>query len=196
MKICFVTREQEDRTFFESHLAAHDLEFVSEMPAVGQATEILSVFVHDRIDQAALKKLPSLRLVATRSTGFDHIDLEACRRRDILIANVPTYGENTVAEHAFALILALSRRLQESVNAVSKPGQPVSTFRGFDLKGKILGVIGTGRIGLHAARMGLGFGMRVIAFDVCPRPYLADLLGFDYRPWQDVLRSAHRPEFC
>ena len=191
MKLCFVTREREDQTYFESHLGMHDLEFVREMPAAGEGTEVLSVFVHDRVDQAALQKMPALRLVATRSTGFDHIDLEACRRRDILVANVPTYGENTVAEHAFALILALSRRLKESVDAVAHPHRAVSTFRGFDLKGKTLGVIGTGRIGLHAARMGLGFGMRVVAFDVRPQPYLADLLGFAYRPWQDLLRAAH-----
>jgi D-lactate dehydrogenase len=191
MKLCFVTRECEDRAFFEAHLPTHDLEFVSEVSAAGEKTELLSVFVHDRVDQDALQKLPCLRLVATRSTGFDHIDLEACRHRDILVANVPTYGENTVAEHAFALILTLSRRLQESVDAVSNPGQPVSAFRGFDLKGKTLGIIGTGRIGLHAARIGLGFGMRVIAFDVYPRPYLADLLGFAYRPWEEVLKAAH-----
>ena len=87
--------------------------------------------------------------------------------------------------------LALSRRLQESILAAQRPNFAAAHIRGFDLKGKTLGVIGTGRIGLHAIRMARGFGMNVVAFDVAPQHHLADLLGFQYLSLTALLESSH-----
>ncbi len=103
---------------------------------------------------------------------------------------MPTYGENTVAEHAFALILSLSRRLRQSILAAKEPRFSAEAIRGFDLKGKTIGVIGTGHIGLHAIRVARGFGMQVLGCDTAPQSHLADLLGFEYTTLGDLLRRS------
>ena len=85
-----------------------------ETRRLAATADILSVFIYSRLTARVLKRLPRLRLIATRSTGFDHIDLASCRKRRITVCNVPSYGENTVAEHTFALILALSRNIHKA----------------------------------------------------------------------------------
>ncbi|MCX8053470.1 MAG: hydroxyacid dehydrogenase [Armatimonadetes bacterium] len=149
--------------------------------------EVVSVFVYSFVDKRVLDKLSAVRLIATRSTGYDHIDLKECKRRGITVSNVPRYGENTVAEHAFALILALSRKLKPAVFKINQLKFDLEGLRGFDLKDKTLGVIGAGAIGLHSIRIGRGFGMRVLAFDKYPQPILAEVLGFEYAPLERVL---------
>jgi len=149
--------------------------------------EVLSVFIKSKVDASVLKKMPALKLVTTRSTGFDHIDLNFCREHHIAVANVPAYGENTVAEHTFALILSLSRNLRKAYLRTLQNNFSLDGLMGFDLKGKTLGVVGTGRIGLHVIRMGLGFGMKVLASDVRQQPFLAEVMGFEYAPFESVL---------
>jgi len=182
--------EEEGRPFFEEALEAHDLYFRRKLEDVPEDVEILSVFISERIDEAFLAAHPALKLIATRSTGSDHIDLVACEKRAVTVANVGSYGENTVAEHTFALILALSRRLRDSEEAVRTGHFVRHHLRGFDLHGKTLGVIGTGRIGLHVIRIANGFGMKVAAYDSQPHPFYGDLLDFEYHPLHDVLRRA------
>lgn len=148
-------------------------------PAAPDA-ELLSVFVKSRVDKATLEQFPKLRLIATRSTGYDHIDLAECERRNILVANVPTYGENTVAEHAFALILALSRKIFQSYERTERMSFDRTGLQGFDLFGKTLGVVGIGHIGKHSIRIGRGFSMRVIGFDVHQDAAAEAELGFSY----------------
>lgn len=147
--------------------------------------EILSVFVWDKVDQSVLDALPRLKLVATRSTGFDHIDLASCQARGIAVANVPTYGENTVAEHTFALILALSRKVVESVERTRRANFALEGLMGFDLKDKTLGVVGVGHIGRHVLRIALGFEMNVLAYDPNPDPQVHD--GFEWTDLDDLL---------
>lgn len=142
--------------------------------------EVLSPFIYSKLTAERLAKLPALRLIATRSTGYDHIDLAACAARGITVSNVPHYGENTVAEHTFALILALSRKVHEAFVRVRAGNFSLEGLRGFDLKDKTIGVVGAGRIGLHVIRIARGFGMRVLAYDVRRDPFLAEVLGFEY----------------
>lgn len=149
--------------------------------------EIVSVFIYSRVNKAVLDKLGKVRLIATRSTGYDHIDVEGCARRGIIVCNVPRYGENTVAEHAFALILALSRKLKAAITRTNQLDFSLEGLRGFDLKDKTLGVVGAGAIGLHSIRIGRGFGMKVLAFDKFPQPIIAEVLGFEYAPLERVL---------
>jgi len=190
MKISFVSAGSGDETFFQDALRDHDLEFVSSTTAVSAEAEILSPFIYDRVHSEFLDGHPLLRLVCTRSAGWDHIDVELCRQRGVTVANVPAYGANTVAEHTFALILALSRRLRDASLAVQNRSS-AEALRGFDLKGKTIGVIGTGRIGSHVIRLANGFGMRVLACDTVPNTHLADLLGFAYTTLEDLLAQAH-----
>jgi D-lactate dehydrogenase len=151
---------------------------------------ILSVFVNSRVDKKQMELLPDLKCIATRSTGFDHIDLAAAKQRGIVVCNVPAYGENTVAEHTFALILSLSRNLRKAYLRTVQNNFSLDGLMGFDLKGKTLGVIGTGHIGLHVIRMASGFGMKVIAFDVKQQSFLAEVLNFQYASFEDLLKQS------
>jgi D-lactate dehydrogenase len=155
--------------------------------ALAKGAEIVSVFIYSRVTRAALQRLPGLRLIATRSTGFDHIDLAACRSRRVTVANVPSYGENTVAEHTFALILALSRNIHKAYVNTVKGDFSLEGLQGFDLKGKTLGVIGAGHIGLHVIKMARGFGMDVLVYDTRRDVFLSEVLDFRYVPLEELL---------
>jgi D-lactate dehydrogenase len=150
-------------------------------------SEVLSVFINSKVDRSLLSRLPRLKLIATRSTGYDHIDLAYCRERGIKVCNVPTYGDNTVAEHTFALILALSRKVIQSHNRAHTGNFSVVGLQGFDLRDRTIGVIGTGHIGVHVIRIARGFMMRVLAFDTRPDKRLADALDFEYTESLDGL---------
>lgn len=139
-------------------------------------SEILSLFVHsEKVDNAKLDLFPNLKLIATRSTGFNHIDLDYCRKRNIVVSNVPRYGESTVAEFAFGLLLALSRHIIQGRNAMAHNHVEMEKYIGFDLQGKTLGIIGTGSIGRHMIQIAKGFGMKVLAYDLFKNKELSDL---------------------
>ncbi|HEX2948891.1 MAG TPA: NAD(P)-dependent oxidoreductase [Armatimonadota bacterium] len=152
--------------------------------------EVLSVFVHCEVNRTVLDHMPNLRIIAARSTGFDLIDLEACNERGIPVCNVPRYGENTVAEHTFGLMLSLSRQIHKAYQRTIAGDFSLHGLEGFDLKGKTLGVVGAGSIGLHVVRIAKGFGMNVIAYDVRPNPLIAEVLDFEYHPLEYVLSHA------
>ena len=151
---------------------------------------IVAVFINSRLPAEVINELPALRMVAARSTGFDHVDLAACRERGIAVANVPTYGENTVAEHAMALILALSRNVHRAYVRTAAGNYSLEGLRGFDLKGKRLGVIGAGSIGLHVVRMARGFDMDVVVSDIRQTRILAEVLGFRYVDLDELLATS------
>ena len=131
--------------------------------------EIVSCFIYSSLKRPVLEKMKNLKMIATRSTGFDHIDLDYCDKNGIAVANVPAYGEYTVAEHVFALLLALSRHIPKATAQTRDGDFSLRGLQGFDLYGKTMGIIGTGAIGLHAARIAKGFGMNVLAHDIHPR---------------------------
>ncbi len=154
-------------------------------------TNVLAVFVDSAVTKEVIEKLPHLKLIVSMSTGFDHIDMKAARAKGVVVCNVPTYGENTVAEHTFALILGLTRKLFPSVKRVKEGVYDWHGLRGVDIKGKTLGVVGTGHIGTHVIRMAKGFGMEVVAFDARPNKELADDLGFTYVSLDSLLKQSH-----
>jgi len=151
---------------------------------------VLCTFIESKIGEDEMKRFPKLKLIATRSTGFDHIDLAAAKARGVAVANVPFYGENTVAEFTFALLLALSRRVIDADERVREGAFSPAGLRGFDLAGKTLGVVGCGHIGVHVIRMASGFGMKVIGFDVHPNDELAETLNFSYATLPELLASS------
>jgi len=152
--------------------------------------EIVSVFIYSEVTREVLDAMPNLKFIATRSTGYDHIDLDACSERGILVSNVPRYGENTVAEHAFGLILALSRKIYQAVLRTSRMDFSTAGLRGFDLYGKTLGVVGAGAIGMHVIRIGKGFGMDVLAYDTNPQQLLAEVLGYKYVSLEELFSKS------
>lgn len=150
--------------------------------------EIVSVFVDSLVDKTVIDSFPNLKFLALRSTGFDHVDLIAARARRIVVSNVPSYGENTVAEQAFALLLSLSRKIFQAYDQIKETGSfKVENLQGFDLKGKTIGVVGTGRIGRHSIAIAKGFGMRVVAYDPFPNQKLTSELGFEYLLFETLL---------
>jgi D-lactate dehydrogenase len=193
-KIIFFEIKDWEKEYLLKRLAGHELFFGTDVLDAAKLTnnsyDIVSVFIYSKINQAALKALPQLKLVATRSTGFDHIDLEACSEKKITVCNVPFYGENTVAEHTFALILSLSRNVHKAYVKTLGNNFSLEGLKGFDLKDKTLGVVGAGHIGLHVIRIAKGFGMRVVAFDVNQDKFLAEVLGFEYLPFEEVLKQS------
>lgn len=143
-------------------------------------TEILGVFVTSKVDKKMLAKLPKLKCIVTLTVGYDHIDIAAAKKRGIPVCNVPAYGANTVAQHALSLILALSRKLFPSIKRVKEGRYDFSGLRGFDLQGKTIGVIGTGKIGLHLIDMLRGFDAQIICYDAFPNKALEETYNFTY----------------
>ncbi|MDP2598317.1 MAG: NAD(P)-dependent oxidoreductase [Candidatus Liptonbacteria bacterium] len=153
--------------------------------------DIAGIFMDSKIDETTIAALPNLKFIATLSTGYDHIDLEPAAARGIPVSSVPAYGENTVAEFAFALILALSRKICEARERVHNEGRfTTEGLVGFDLAGKTLGIVGTGRIGKHAVRMAKGFGMNVVAFDTYHDDEFAKEMGFSYASLEELLAQS------
>jgi len=201
MKIVFFETEGDEEAYLRDALAPErgvTLSFHREkldakhLPAAPDAdADVLSVFVGSSVDAAVIRKFKKLKFVATRSTGYDHIDLQTCAEGGIAVSNVPSYGEHTVAEYAFGLLLMLSRRLYDAYHQVREAGDfSVRGLRGFDLRGKTFGVIGTGNIGKHSVRIAKGFGMNVLAYDVRPDEALAREVGFEYRDLTELLEQS------
>lgn len=152
--------------------------------------EGLIVFIYSGITKEIIDLLPNLKFIATMSTGFDHIDLEACKSRNIIVSNVSGYGETTVAEHTFALLLAISRRIIESYERVREGYFSPEDLTGFDLYGKTLGVVGIGSIGKHVIKIAKGFGMNVIGYKRSPDPELEKELGFKIVDMDTLLKTS------
>ncbi|MFZ2456441.1 MAG: hydroxyacid dehydrogenase [Candidatus Altiarchaeia archaeon] len=192
MKVAFYEIKGWEEEFLKKELPGHELSFHSEpltRENVKEAAdaEALSIFIYSKIDRDLLSLLPKARLIVTRSTGFDHIDLAACKESRIAVCNVPAYGENTVAEHTFALILSLSRNVHKAYMRSLVHDHSIEGLKGFDLKGRTLGVVGAGKIGLHVIRIAKAFGMNVLAFDTKPDTFLSEVLGFDYASMDELL---------
>jgi len=204
MKIAIFDVQAGEKQYFTKHLAGHKLFFsrdqLNENTApLAKDCEVLMVFITSRLTPQLLVTMPNLKLIVTRSTGFDHIDLDYCEHHGIVVTNVPSYGENTVAEHAFALILSLSRNIHKSYLRTTREDYRIEGLKGFDLRGKTIGVVGAGKIGLHLIKMARGFDMNVLAYDVNRNDFLADVLGFKYVSLEELLKhsdiiSLHVPE--
>jgi D-lactate dehydrogenase len=171
----------------------HHLEHIEEslsLDNVNPEAEVISVFVSSKVTREMIEKMPRLRLIACRSTGFNNVDLHAANERDITVVNAPSYGNHTVAEYAFTLLLALSRKLLPTLSGVEKGQLNQEDFRGFDLYQKTFGLIGSGRIGQSSATLAKAFGMKVIAYDPFPNHDAAASIGFTYREFHDLLRES------
>jgi len=152
--------------------------------------EIISPFIYSSLEREVLQRLPNLQLIATRSTGYDHIAMDYCAEKGITVSNVPTYGDNTVAEHVFALLLSIARKMPQAIDRTRRGDFSMEGLRGLDLRGKTFGVIGTGSIGQRVIEIARGFGMKVIAFDVSPDDELAVNLGFTYVKQRELLENS------
>ena len=127
--------------------------------------DIISTFVYCDMNKVNLSKLPNLKMIATRSTGTDHIAVDECKKRKILVSNVALYGSRTVAEYSFALLLAVARKVVVAHQSVEEGEFNPEGLSGVDLYGKTIGIIGVGEIGKNVAKIAKGFGMNVLGVD-------------------------------
>ncbi len=171
----------------------HVVKFIPESLTsknVPSDAEIISIFVSSVVSEEMLVAMPHLRLIACRSTGFDNVAMAAATERGIVVSNVPSYGDHTVAEYAFTLLLALVRKLPAELAETKAGDTSYENVIGNDLNGKTLGVIGAGRIGQRTLAIGRGFGMKLLAFDPYKNDNLAEQLEFTYAELDDLLKQA------
>ncbi|MDP3765594.1 MAG: hydroxyacid dehydrogenase, partial [Nanoarchaeota archaeon] len=147
LKIAFFETEEWEKPYIKNRLKGLNIAFFDGIINEANADKIrdfgiVSVFIYSNINKKVLDKLQRLKMIATRSTGFDHIGLKECRKRNIAVCNVPHYGENTVAEHTFALILSLTRKIHKAWERTRNLDFSDKGLRGTDLQGKTLGVVG------------------------------------------------------
>ncbi len=163
---------------------------VLSLEELNPKTEVLGLFTDSKVNKEVLKKLPNLKAIITFSTGFDHIDLTETKKRGIVVSNVPSYGDYTVAQHALTLILALSKKLFESVKRVKEGVYDYHGMRGFDLRNKTIGIIGTGKIGKSLIKMLAGFEMNIVAYDPFPDKVYAKTNNFKYLSLDTLLKTS------
>lgn len=152
--------------------------------------DIISTFIYSKAEKKVLDELPNLKMIATRSTGMDHIDCEECKKRKITVMNVATYGSNTVAEYAFALLLAVAKRIVPAHQSVEDGEFSPEGLTGVDVEGKTLGVIGVGKIGQNVVRIAKGFKMKVLGVEKTQDAALEKKLGFKFVNLETLLKES------
>jgi len=196
LKCAFFGLEPWEVDFVQKHLGSgfsasfHPENLDEKTLHIAKDANCIGVFIYSKCNAKILSSLPKLKFICTFSTGYDHIDLDYCRKKGISVAFVPTYGEKTVAEHTFALMLSLIRHIPPSTERVLHGDFSVQGFMGTELFGKTLGVLGVGHIGSHVIKIAKGFGMDVLAYEPTPKYDLANRLGYSYAPLNTVLAKA------
>jgi D-lactate dehydrogenase len=196
MKITFFDVPKEEQPIFLELFAGMDVTLYEERLTDNNIekaidADVISVFISSVINKDIIDFLPNLKFIATRSTGFDHIDLDYCKSKGIQVSNVPAYGSHTVAEFAFGLLLSLSRKIFEAGRQLKEEGDfSIYPLQGFDLNGKTMGVVGTGKIGKNSIKIAKGFGMNVVAYDLYPDMAFAKENDFAYKSLAEVLAES------
>lgn len=157
--------------------------------SAARGSHVVCIFVNDACDAPVVEKLAAfgVELIALRSSGFNHVDLDACQRHNISVVRVPDYSPYAVAEFTVALMMMLNRRLHHAYIRNRSGNFVLEGLTGFDMHGKTIGVIGTGKIGQCTIDILLGFGCRVLAYDKFPNPSLAEREGVQYRDLEQLL---------
>lgn len=197
MRVIVFSTKPYDRHFLgQANRGRH--EFIFQEPRLSAATAPLAagadavcLFVHDHADAAVIEQLAGygVRGIALRCAGFNNVDLAAAAARNLTVARVPAYSPHGVAEHAVALLLTLNRRVHRAFNRVREGNFALEGLLGFDVYGKTVGIIGTGRIGQCFARIMAGFGCRLLAHDVRESAE-ARALGVTYVPLPELFAQS------
>jgi D-lactate dehydrogenase len=199
IRVAFYDTKAYDRESFGSASAQadlsvtyHDFRLSAATASAAKGAQAVCVFVNDRLDRECLTTLAALgvRLVALRCAGFNNVDRVAAGELGFTVVRVPAYSPHAVAEHTVALLLALNRKIHRAYNRVREQNFSLSGLVGFDLHGKTIGIIGTGRIGRVAAQIFRGFGCTVIAHDPMPMLDWAADHGITYTSKEGVLAQS------
>ncbi|MEK7589005.1 MAG: NAD(P)-dependent oxidoreductase [Patescibacteria group bacterium] len=196
MKIVSFEADNQTKEIFSASFTGHDVVYVDgplneDSVSHAEDAEVITIFVSSAVTLSVIKRLAKARLIVTLSTGYDHIDVAAAAAQGIAVASVPGYGSQAVAEHTFALLLSLSRRVFDAYHQIREEGDfSIERLQGFDLAGKTLGIIGTGRIGKKVAQIANGFDMKIIAFDPKPDTSLSERFGVAYVGLPELFKAA------
>jgi len=170
----------------------HEFRLSGQTAASAKGANAVCVFVNDRVDGDCLELLAQqeIRHIALRCAGYNNVDLAAARGLNIAVTRVPAYSPHAVAEHAVGLLLSLNRKIHRAFNRVREHNFSLNGLVGFDLFGKTVGIVGTGRIGRIAAQIFRGFETRVLACDACPAPDWAAQHQVIYTDLETLLKSS------
>lgn len=198
MKVAFFNTKSYDKEFFEQYAQNTGVELTffdgtlnCETTELTRGYDAVCVFVNDQLHADVIEKLAEhgVKLIALRCAGFNNVDLEAAEKHQIKVVRVPAYSPSAVAEHAVALILTLNRKTHKAYNRVRENNFSLERLTGFNLQGKTVGIIGTGKIGVAFSRIMKGFGCRVLAHDPYPRQDLQDE-GIVYTERDELLEQS------
>lgn len=182
------------------HWRFHDFRLSTETARAAEGCQAVCIFVNDRCDREVMEILQraGVRIVALRCAGFNNVDLDAAKELGLSVVRVPAYSPHAVAEHTIGLLLAVNRKLHRAYNRVREQNFSLQGLVGFDIAGKTVGIVGTGRIGKVTAQIFRGFDAKVVAFDEYPDLDWAGRNGVEYveKEWlfrnSDIL-SLHVP---
>ena len=196
MKIAFFSTQPYDREYFLRHNKHHSITFFEaqldeQTVNVIRDCDAVCCFVNDRLHGAVISSLAAIgiKIIALRCAGFNNVDLVAAKQHQVAVVRVPAYSPHAVAEHAVALIMTLNRKTHKAYNRVREGNFSLQRLTGFDLYGKTVGVIGTGKIGGCFAQIMQGFGCKVLAFDLATNAKL-ERKGVKYLPLTDLIRQS------
>ncbi|MEO6283157.1 MAG: 2-hydroxyacid dehydrogenase [Dyadobacter sp.] len=196
MKITFFSAKPYDKQFFDQYNDAYgfDMEYLETHlgPHIVNAvedTKAVCVFVNDKVNEEVIAVLAAkgVKIIALRCAGFNNVDLEAARRYGLRVCRVPEYSPQAVAEHAVAMLLTLNRKTHKAYNRVREQNFSLNGLLGFNLYGRTVGVIGAGKIGAAFCKIMLGFGCKVVAYDIAANEELQSS-GVTYAALDEVLR--------
>lgn len=196
MKVFVYSARPSDMPALQSARKDHELMFTekrlnNDTAHYASGCEAVAIFTSDDASASVLEKLYAcgVRFLLLRSVGYDHVDLEKASLLGIRVANVPEYSPYSVAEHAVAMLMAVNRRLIHGQRLMALQDFRIDSLKGFDVHGKVVGVIGTGKIGLAFARIMLGFGAKVLAYDPQQNQEAIDI-GVKYESFEGLLRKS------
>jgi D-lactate dehydrogenase len=198
MKVAFFSTKSYDKEYFDQANSNGRFQFSYFDAALNTATVALAkghdaicLFVNDKADKETIEQLAanSIQLIALRCAGFNNVDLAAASKNNIKIVRVPAYSPEAVAEHAVALILTLNRKTHKAYNRVRESNFSLEHLTGFNLHGKTIGVVGTGKIGEAFCRIMLGFGCKILAYDKITSAEMIKA-GVQYCPLDELISKS------
>lgn len=196
MKVVFFSTKSYDKEYFNKFNETHQITYFEvplskETVSLTEGFDAICAFVNDKIDKETIEKIAEngIKIIVLRCAGYNNIDLEAAKENNIKIFRVPAYSPEAVAEHSIALILTLDRKTHKAFNRVRENNFSIENLTGFNLFGKTVGVIGTGLIGKAFCKIMLGFGCKVIAYDINQSDDLKKI-GVEYKSLDQVLDTS------
>ena len=197
MKIAFFSTQPYDKAYFERYNTQHEIIFFEarlneQTVNLAKDSNAVCAFVNDQLNAGVLHALKEMgiKIIAQRCAGFNNVDIVTAKQNNITVVRVPAYSPHAVAEHALALIMTLNRKTHKAYNRVREGNFSLDRLTGFDLYGKTVGVIGTGKIGQCFARIMQGLGCKVVAFDIIVNKEL-EAIGIKYLALHEVLGQSN-----